>query len=71
LKNIKHQSWDDAYFDGKLDPLYEDFCEETQDVVMTRKFIYERESVLQSEAKREAEIDAWYLRLHRGEVKRK
>lgn len=63
-------SWQDAYYDSKIDYLYEDFCEETQQVVRTRRLMIERESILSSEANREAKIDDYYIRLHRGEIKR-
>jgi hypothetical protein len=63
-------TWDDVYLDGYLDPLHEDFCEETQEVVKLRHFIHSREATLQSEDKREREIDEYYLKLYRGEIKR-
>jgi hypothetical protein len=70
LGKSSHSTWQDLYYDGKIDYLYEDFCEETQKVVRTRTFMNDREVILSSEAKREAEIDEWYVRMVQGRVQR-
>jgi hypothetical protein len=32
-RNEKIMTWQDAYYDGKLDEEYQDFCEDTQEIV--------------------------------------
>jgi hypothetical protein len=63
-------SYDDVYFDGQLDPMYEDFCEETQKIVKLDSMECEVSEMLRNEEKYEEEIDDYYIRLMRGEIQR-
>jgi hypothetical protein len=69
-KSIKVMSWQDAYYDGKIDPVYEDFCEETQRVVKRGWRECGDNGRLRHEQQREEEIDNYYIRLMRGEIQR-
>lgn len=70
MKNILHRTWEEEFFDGKLDPLCEDFCETENKVVRFQSYIVGREAQLQSEDKREAEIDNWNVLMNQGKIQR-
>lgn len=41
MRNIPHRTYEEVYYDGMLDPFFEHYCEDTQEVVPIRRFLRE------------------------------
>lgn len=72
MVNGKHQSLQDLYFDGIINGIDDDFCEDTQEIV---DYSWNREEEFDDEIEYWVSLDMddaddLYIRMLRGEIKR-